>query len=58
MGNAWVVQMGQAIVREIRNVIRDEWTKDGQPEDAKSWWDAKYPVVARRKVPNPGQVPK
>jgi len=50
MGNAWVVQMGQAIVREIRNVIRDEWTKDGRPEDAKSWWDAKYPVDARLKL--------
>lgn len=30
--------MGQAIVREIRNVIRDAWIAAGQPADMKQWW--------------------
>lgn len=48
MGNAWVVQMGQAIVREIRNVIRDDWVRDGHPDNVNAWWHAKYPVPTRQ----------
>lgn len=47
MGNAWVVQMGQAIVRSIRDVIREEWVADGEPIDVKKWWHTKHPVSPR-----------
>ena len=42
LGNAWVVQMGSAILGEIRNAIRNEWVRAGQPSDLQAWWNDRY----------------